>query len=81
MMRNVDINLDEIGYELTKKTAEIYMETGYALLALQELRALTQLKEETEKKQKPPTTFSMGRLFLSLGEDSAAGDSDIKVYT
>ena len=52
MLRNVDLNLEEIKYNLTRKAAETYMETGYTLLALEQLVSLFQF-QSIEKPKKP----------------------------
>lgn len=66
MLRSTELNLEEIKYDLTKKASEIYVETGYTLLGLEQLVSLFQIEQE---KQKKPTYGISSLSFIDIRKD------------
>lgn len=53
MLRNSTVNIEDLHFDLAKKAAYLYTDSGYTLLALEQLKNLVQMlaKRTTDEKK------------------------------
>ena len=82
MLRETSLNLDDLRFDLMKKSALSFTDTGYTLLALEQLKELKEILDRSKaSKSEVPTTSSfmggaLGRFRRPVIQESSSSSSD-----